>query len=274
MTLTVTILAFAGACTAYTLTRTQVGPALGLGTAPPCTLTAGDLTRRWTHEQAMSATTVAAVGQRIGATDNGIAAAVDRALRGRDDRVVAPATAREMYRALPDRARPAAAELAVSATLLGRNGPALACTVKSSALDTGLPAEAPGPSGLTPRAEAVRLAMRAVFDKQILGGYAPGGVTTGHVGGSAHYEGRAIDVFFRPVDDANTQRGWMQAHWAVAHAGELHLATVIFDRRIWTASRSGSGWRDYEHPSGPTANAVLLHEDHVHLDVLDGSTES
>jgi hypothetical protein len=41
---------------------------------------------------------------------------------------------------------------------------------------------------------------RAVFGRQSLGGFAPGGVRSGHVEGSAHYEGRAIDVFFRPGD--------------------------------------------------------------------------
>ena len=33
----------------------------------------------------------------------------------------------------------------------------------------------------------------------MLGGFDPDGVSSGHVEGSTHYEGRAIDVFFRPV---------------------------------------------------------------------------
>ena len=45
--------------------------------------------------------------------------------------------------------------------------------------------------------------------------------------------------------------------WAVAHAERLDLATVIFDRRIWTGRRSLQGWRDYRHPSGETDNPVL-----------------
>lgn len=270
MTLSLASLALVSACTAYTLTRTSLGPALGLPTAPPCTLTAGDLTRRWTYEQAMTATTVAAVGQRIDATDNGIAAAVNRSLLGRDDRVVDAAAAREIYRALPAGTRPPAAAITVATALLGRDGPALTCTVRSLGVGSGLAAETPGPLGLTPRADAVRVAMRELFDKQSFGGYAPEGVTSGHIEGSAHYAGRAIDVFFRPVSTASTQRGWLQTQWAVAHAERLHVATVIFDRQVWSASRSGSGWRSYEHPSGPTADPVLLHEDHVHVDVLEG----
>jgi hypothetical protein len=273
LTLSVAGLALVAAGTSYAVFKTPIGPALGLPTTPPCTLTAGQVTRSWTEEEAMTATTVAAVGQRIGATDNGIAAAVARALRGPSDRVVDAAVARDIYRGLPDRARPTAPALAVATALLGRNGPALTCTVSSSGLESGLAAEAPGASGLTARADAVRLDMRAVFAKQILGGFEPQGVSTGHIDGSAHYEGRAIDIFFRPINATNTGRGWVQAHWAVAHAERLHVATVIFDRNVWSARRSSSGWRAYAHPGGPTENPVLLHEDHVHVDVLEGAPQ-
>jgi hypothetical protein len=135
-------------------------------------------------------------------------------------------------------------------------------------------AEAMGASGLTPRAEALRVAMRQTFGKQNLGGFAPGGVRTGHIEGSAHYEGRAIDIFFRPVSAANQQLGWLQAQWAVAHADGLHVATIIFDRHVWSAERSSSGWRDYVYPDGPTQNPILLHYDHVHVDVLRGLVSS
>ncbi|MEP6762627.1 MAG: hypothetical protein ABJA93_14840, partial [Sporichthyaceae bacterium] len=130
--------------------------------------------------------------------------------------------------------------------------------------------EDPGSLGLTPRADTLRRAMREVFGKQTLGGFEPTGVARGHIDGSAHYEGRAIDVFFRPVSETNQQRGWAQSSWAVAHAERLAVATVIFDRSVWTAHRSVSGWRDYEYPGGPTDNPILLHEDHVHVDVVEG----
>ena len=57
-------------------------------------------------------------------------------------------------------------------------------------------------SGLTSRADAVRRDLVARFPDQPLGGFAPGGVSTGHMEGSAHYEGRAIDLFVRPVSPA------------------------------------------------------------------------
>jgi hypothetical protein len=95
-------------------------------------------------------------------------------------------------------------------------------------------------------------------------------VGTGHISGSAHYDGRAIDVFFRPVDAQSKRSGWAVAHWLVAHADRLGIATVIYDARIWTSRRSSQGWRDYTHPSGDTSNDVLMHRDHVHVDVVRG----
>jgi hypothetical protein len=125
--------------------------------------------------------------------------------------------------------------------------------------------------GLTPRARTVLDELTAVYGNLETGGYAPGGVTSGHIDGSAHYEGRAIDVMLRPHDDTEVnRRGWSIAQWAVAHAQRLGIATVIYDDRIWTARRSGEGWRAYQHPSGDAENITLRHLDHVHIDVVAG----
>jgi len=255
---------------AYVLTRTSVGTALGIPVAPPCTVTVEGTSREWSREQAMTATTVTGVGMRIGATVNGVAAAVQAALASGSEAALDPAAARAVYRRLPDRATPSPADVALARALLGYEGRALSCTVTSVAVGAGLPREDPGGLGLTARADAARVAMREVFGKQTLGGFEPRGVATGHVDGSAHYEGRAIDVFFRPITAENQQRGWAQATWAVAHAEQLSLATVIFDSSIWSARRSITGWRTYEHPAGPTDNPILMHEDHLHVDVVEG----
>jgi hypothetical protein len=123
-------------------------------------------------------------------------------------------------------------------------------------------------SGLTDRAEDVRGAVADLFGEQPLGGFAPDGVSSGHMEGSAHYEGRAIDVFVRPVNQTNRVRGWAIAHYLVSQADRLDIRTVIFDDRIWTAgSRSDDGWRDYDPPERSGDQAILEHRDHVHVDV-------
>lgn len=265
----VLVIALLGAGATYVLRTTTLGAALGLGGGPACVLTAGGEDQEWSADEAMTATTVAGVGTRIGATVNGVAAAVARSLRVERDEPMTPAAARQVYRDLPDVARPSAEALRTALALLGDEGPALTCAMDVLGGDD-LPRQDPGGLGLTARADRVRLAMREVFGKQVLGGFDPDGVSSGHVEGSTHYEGRAIDVFFRPVSAANQRLGWQQALWAVAHAERLAVATVIFDREIWSASRSPQGWRTYRYPGGDTDNPVLLHEDHVHVDVAEG----
>ena len=271
LTVTVTVVTvLVASTTAYVLTRTSVGTALGVPVAPPCSVTVDGASRDWSREQAMTATTVTGVGVRIGASVNGVAAAVEAALADERDTALGPTAARAVYRQLPDAATPRPASVALARALLGHEGRALTCTVESLGLGDEPPREDPGPLGLTARADALRAAMREVFGKQTLGGFEPTGVDSGHIDGSAHYEGRAMDVFFRPITAANQQRGWAQAAWAVAHAEQLAVATVIFDSAVWSARRSVAGWRDYRHPSGPTDDPILLHEDHLHVDVVEG----
>jgi hypothetical protein len=154
----------------------------------------------------------------------------------------------------------------LSAALTGRSDADLSCAIRTARV----PAESIGTNGLTPRAQAVRARLEREFGKQSVGGFAPGGVGTGHVEGSAHYDGRAVDVLFRPVNAENRRSGWAVAHWLVANANDLDIETVIFDGRIWSARKSGEGWRDYVYPGGPTDNPTLMHRDHVHVDVLRG----
>ncbi|GAA4803657.1 hypothetical protein ACFQ0K_11910 [Nocardioides caeni] len=153
---------------------------------------------------------------------------------------------------------------ALASALTGHSPATFTCD-----LDGGAPSadEELTPSGLTARAEAVRIELLDTFGRLSLGGYEPGGVSSGHMEGSAHYDGRAVDVFVRPVSDANNAKGWAMAHWAVANAARLDIRTVIFDDRIWTAGREG--WRDYDVPSSSSGDqAILEHRDHVHIDVF------
>jgi hypothetical protein len=127
-----------------------------------------------------------------------------------------------------------------------------------------------GADGLVARADRVLADLRAVFGADLpVGGFAPGGVATGHMPGSAHYQGRAVDVFVRPISAAHRVRGWAIASYLVSQADRLAIRTVIFDDRIWTRPRSADGWRDYQVPAGSRGDrAILEHRDHVHVDVF------
>ena len=128
-----------------------------------------------------------------------------------------------------------------------------------------------GPNGLTPRAQRLRRAWTAVFGPMVSGGFAGGGVSSGHVDGSSHYDGRAVDVFFRPLGDPEQKRrGLVLSQWLVAHAERYHVLSVIHADRIWTSWGAYLGWRDYVHPSGDTRNPVLRHLEHVHVAVESG----
>lgn len=132
------------------------------------------------------------------------------------------------------------------------------------------------PSGLTKRAARVRADVTSVFGDVPVGGFAPGGVSTGHMEGSAHYDGRALDIFVRPVNPENRREGWAIAHYLVSQADRLAIDHVIFDRRIWTSGRrSEEGWRPYSSSrvtdrTDDETRAILQHRDHVHVDVIEG----
>jgi hypothetical protein len=154
---------------------------------------------------------------------------------------------------------------AIASALTGHSAGGFTCEVSDN-VDESDPALTD--SGLTERAESVREEALGVFGDLQLGGFQPGGVGDGHMSGSTHYDGRAVDIFVRPVGDANTVRGWAMAQYFVAQAERLHVQTVIFDDRIWTARRSDQGWRDYDPPSRSGDPAILEHRDHVHVDVF------
>ncbi len=167
---------------------------------------------------------------------------------------------RDSYRDAEPEAR------ALASALTGNTPEAFSCVVKGGAEEA--PDTLSG-AGLTSRAEAVRSDVRQAFGGLPEGGFQPGGVTTGHMVGSAHYEGRAVDYFFRPINARNSIKGWALAQYLVANADRLDVETVIYDDRIWTKRRSGAGWRDDDVPPRGGDQAILEHRDHVHVDVAD-----
>ncbi|MGC5614705.1 hypothetical protein [Georgenia sp. Z1491] len=144
-------------------------------------------------------------------------------------------------------------------------GPSLSC--RGSAADDLAEEQITG-SGLTPRAQAVLEQMTVVFGDQVLGGFAPGGVQ--RAGESTHNDGRAIDIFYQPVTEENRRRGWLLAHWLVAHEDTLDIQYVIFDDRIWSAHSRSGRWQPYDAPE--PGGEILRHLDHVHVDVLRGGS--
>jgi hypothetical protein len=154
---------------------------------------------------------------------------------------------------------------AVASALAGYSAAGLSCVVHASE-PTGAKA---GANGLTDQANAVRRDLVRAFGPLSMGGFAPGGVKSGHMEGSAHYEGRAIDIFFRPVDADSRRRGWSVAQYLVANARRLAIEHVIFDGRVWTAgAASEDGWRRYVVPKNAVGDRrILEHRDHVHVDV-------
>ena len=158
----------------------------------------------------------------------------------------------------------AAGARALASALTGYSEAKVSCVVD----DTDPDDQELGSNGLTARADAVRKDLVKAFGSLPLGGFASGGVTTGHMAGSAHYEGRAMDIFVRPVSKDNKRKGWVIAQYLVANAKRLDIAHVIFDDRIWTVGRrSEEGWRDYDPPERSGDVVVLEHRDHVHVDV-------
>jgi hypothetical protein len=213
---------------------------------PDCTVRVGDRTVDLDRDEAEKASSAVALVVRRTTGAAAAADAVDRAVDLSSDDAEA-----------------------VAAALTGQATAALSCTYGGSS--TAEPDELDA-HGLTARAEAVREDVLARFGQLPLGGYAPGGVKTGHMPGSAHYEGRAIDAFFRPVSARNKTQGWALAQYLVANAERLSIDTVIFDDQIWTARRAEEGWRDYRvdvKGMTPTVKRVLEHRDHVHVDVAD-----
>jgi hypothetical protein len=189
--------------------------------------------------------------------------------RTSDGAAVAGRLTAAVLAAAPEAGRDRAADVAGGLAGVPRAN-RLVCGYARSAAEPQRPAA----NGLVPRANLLRTAWTRVFGTLPAGGFAPGGVSTGHVDGSAHYEGRAMDVFFRPLgDDEQRRRGWVFAQWVLAHAPEHQVLSVIYDDHIWTSWAAGSGWRDHVHPGQTFAhrsNVVLRHLDHVHVAVESG----
>lgn len=266
-----------------------VGVALPLASRDDCSVSLSGATYSLSRDQAAQAGKIAVAAVRRGLPARAVSVVLDVELTDHDLGRTAASSLGDYdrlveiggYRTLPfttvahrvggssaddyQDAEPEARALA--SALTGNSSEAFRCVVRgrpaaaSDALDS---------RGLVARAQRVLDDVEGSYGEVPYGGFAPGGVHAGHMPGSAHYEGRAVDFFFRPITPANNIRGWALAQYLVSQASRLDIATVIYDDRIWTAARSTEGWRDYHVPAGTSGDlAILEHRDHVHADVFD-----
>jgi len=124
-----------------------------------------------------------------------------------------------------------------------------------------------GPDGLTPRTRAAMFEIKDRFGVRNIGGFCPGGCSTGHISKSDHYTGHAIDVMLLPINSRSRAMGDRIANYLVANHRRLNVKYIVWNERIWSPQRRSEGWRRYRHPSGDTTNPTLAHRDHVHLSV-------
>lgn len=153
--------------------------------------------------------------------------------------------------------------------------PAMRSDSRIACKDTRIPTNLPPQSvsrGWTPRTLAIIAIIRGpAFGWTKTTGPADG-TQSGHINGSYHYCGRAVDAFApgavggTPVAGAVLSKSWRLANWAAHNAAALNVSQVIFYDRIWTAK--GGGWRPYTNNSKNGADRdTLQHRDHVHISV-------
>uniref|UniRef100_UPI00374E1386 heavy metal transporter n=1 Tax=Streptomyces hazeniae TaxID=3075538 RepID=UPI00374E1386 len=142
----------------------------------------------------------------------------------------------------------------LTGALTGRHAAALTCT-----MGPGGPDERPGD------ADRVREKLAREFGPEVLGedSVAAGTGTGGgrSAPGSTAADGARAGETRREVvlPASASERGWELAHWAVAQAGELRIAEISYDGRVWSAERAEEGWRPVEGDAGaPDARAAAV----------------
>lgn len=119
--------------------------------------------------------------------------------------------------------------------------------IAASGLSMAPCAEAPGDSGVIPKAAYVLRSVCAAFPQISTYG--------GRDNHGEHVNGEAIDIM---TSDYAT--GTAIAEFLIAHSSEFDLYDVIWRQRIW---QPGIGWKSMSDRGSATAN----HYDHVHVSV-------
>lgn len=140
---------------------------------------------------------------------------------------------------------------APAATAPSTSSASTATSTASSSAAGGCAQAGSATSGMTSRTIGVLNQVCANFPGiSSYGGYRAG--DSGY-----HGSGQAIDAMI------SGDAGWAVARWVQANASSLGVVEVIYSQQIWTAQRSGDGWRSMSDRGSATAN----HFDHVHISV-------
>lgn len=78
---------------------------------------------------------------------------------------------------------------------------------------------------------------------------------------SVHGLGRALDLMITPMPDGSADpRGNEIAQWLIDHAHEIGVQVIIWDRTIWSVSRTGTGAMTRYNGDNP-------HVNHIHVEL-------
>ncbi len=231
------------------------GVPAGVPAGDSCSLVLDGTPRSLSVSQARTLTQIAAVGWQVKAPEDMVARVLDIA-------GTTPATAPTVTETLDlftreDSAAPTAEAVADlrAVTVPG----SLTCVFAPPAAT----AQKKGPSGLTPRADALRQGVIDAFGELPMTGF--GKKATPET--TAQSAGRAIGVQV-PVPPAFARggEGWMIAHWLAARGGDFTLDTIAFGERTWAPTQ---GWVTV---TPGTAAAAQARADRVYVAVAQGAT--
>lgn len=100
----------------------------------------------------------------------------------------------------------------------------------------------------------------------------PDDCAPGHVQGSDHYSGDAVDLMMLPLGETHgyprqVAAGDAIVAYLIAHAERFGVTYIIWRGEIWTPD---GDWQPYTHPDG-RAGATWAHMDHIHVSTLPGA---
>ncbi|WP_377269551.1 hypothetical protein [Peterkaempfera sp. SMS 1(5)a] len=131
----------------------------------------------------------------------------------------------------------------LTAVLSGREAESIGCTV-SGAAPVAAASPRTGADGLTGDARRIADQVRRDFGATVKVHSVPAA------------GGRAVLLVPAGESAAARRSGWAAAHWAVARAADLGVASVVYDGKEWRTGSSTGGWQ--QHRGTAPSNGVLV----------------